>query len=350
MKKENIFTAREGGYHHYRIPTLIVTKKGTIVALCEARKGEGFDWDPSAILYKKSYDNGETWSEVYTLAYSENEPIHNLAAVVDGETVHFLYCRHYEKCFYTKSTDDLESFTDTIEITNVFNEYKTEYDWKVIATGPGHSIKMTMGRIVVPIWMSYGTGDGGHRPSRLSVIYSDDSGESWQRGELIKDTVKNPSETTAVELSDGSLLLNVRNEHFETEGRRAYTISKNGAAAFTDFQFDTSLLEPCCFGCILRYDQNRILFSNPDILEGMHYGFKMYRDRKQLTVQISYDDCKSWTKKRVVEEGISAYSDMAIGQNNQIFMLYERDGIEHQYDTKYLCFAKFDIDWIEKND
>ena len=346
MKKQNIFTAREGGYHHYRIPTLVVTQKGTVVALCEARKGTGLDWDPSAILFRKSSDNGETWGEVKTIQYSEKEPIHNLVAIVDGDTVHLLYCQHYDRCFYLKSTDDCETFSDPADITDVFMQYKAEYDWKVIATGPGHCVKMSSGRMVVPVWMSYGTGDGGHRPSILSVIYSDDNGATWCRGELIKNTIKNPSETSAVELSDGSLLLNVRNEHYEETGRRAYTVSKDGATGFSEYQFDNQLLEPCCFGCILRYDKNRILFSNPDTLEGMHYGFKVYRDRKNLTVQLSYDDCKTWHSKMVIEEGIAGYSDMAVGKNGKVFILYERDGIAHQYDTKYLCFCKFDIECL----
>ncbi|MBK7927878.1 MAG: exo-alpha-sialidase [Bryobacterales bacterium] len=36
-----VFRAGEGGYHTYRIPALLETKKGTLLAFCEGRRGRG---------------------------------------------------------------------------------------------------------------------------------------------------------------------------------------------------------------------------------------------------------------------------------------------------------------------
>ena len=106
-----------------------------------------------------------------------------------------------------------------VEITPAVAEFRKVYDWKVIATGPGHGIHLrhgeSSGRLVVPVWYSTGTGGHAHRPSIVSTIYSDDHGKTWVCGEVAVPNTSNwvnPNESTVVELADGSVLLNSRNE------------------------------------------------------------------------------------------------------------------------------------------
>src|SRR2546427_5634459 len=61
FEKLNLFVAGEGGYFCYRIPALVVTTKGTILALCEARKHDCNDWDDIDIVMRRSFDNGKSW-------------------------------------------------------------------------------------------------------------------------------------------------------------------------------------------------------------------------------------------------------------------------------------------------
>src|SRR5581483_343588 len=108
-----------------------------------------------------------------------------------------------------------------------------DYDWKVLATGPAHGIQLANGRLVVPVWLSTGTGGHAHRPSVTSVIYSDDRGKPWRRGDIAvpnAEPIINPNETVLVELADGGVLLNVRSESHAH--RRLATVSKDGATGW----------------------------------------------------------------------------------------------------------------------
>jgi sialidase-1 len=102
-----------------------------------------------------------------------NNPV--LIADKDG-TVHMLFCLEYERCFYQRSEDDGLTWSKPTEITSAFAAFKKDYDWKVLATGPNHSIQLKNGRLVVPVWLSTGTGGNAHRPSVTATIYSDDQG------------------------------------------------------------------------------------------------------------------------------------------------------------------------------
>src|SRR5438128_1025964 len=57
----NVFVAGQEGYHTFRIPSALVTPKGTVLAFCEGRKkGRGDAGDIDLVL-KRSTDGGKTW-------------------------------------------------------------------------------------------------------------------------------------------------------------------------------------------------------------------------------------------------------------------------------------------------
>src|SRR3954465_9169268 len=60
-EKTDLFEANTGGYAHYRIPGLVVTKRGTLLAYCEARKSTKGDWGAIDVLMRRSTDGGTTW-------------------------------------------------------------------------------------------------------------------------------------------------------------------------------------------------------------------------------------------------------------------------------------------------
>ena len=197
----------------------------------------------------------------------------NPVAVGDRErdTIHLLFCLEYERCFVIHSDDEGVTFTKPAEITDAFAKFRHSYNWKVIATGPGHGIQLKNGRVLVPVWLS--TGEAGHRPSVVATIFSDDHGKTWQAGEIaIPSTAEwiNPSETALVELADGRVMLNARSE--STANRRLVAFSPNGADGWSKPIFAEDLREPVCMGSLQRLslkpasDKNRILFANPDNL------------------------------------------------------------------------------------
>ena len=370
LKRQELFTTGQGGYAHYRIPGVVVTKNGTILAYAEARKSLRGDWGTTDIVLRRSTDRGATWSPSRAIAAVDgpkaknpvavaqklgtNEEVtyNNPVAIVDRKSgaVHFLFCLEYMRAFYMRSDDDGQTFSKPMEITAAFDRFRPEYPWKVLAVGPGHGIQLRNGRLLVPIWLSTGTGGHAHRPSVTSTLYSDDGGKSWQRGDIaVPDTAEFvfPNETAAVQLSDGTVMLNVRTE--TKSHRRTIVTSPNGATGWSTPRFDQQLVEPICFGTLLSLGGKRLLFANPDTLDktGAAAEPGKNRDRKNLTIQFSDDNGATWKAKRVMEPGWSGYSDLAQGTDGTIYHFYElgaKDGTAFQ--TASLQLAAFPLSWV----
>lgn len=353
FKRIDLFEAGVSDYMTYRIPGIVTTPGGSLLAWCEARRGGFHDWVDTDIFTRRSDDGGVTWSPPQLLLDSANLPVHNCVMIADSASgvLHLLYCINYSRCLYCRSTDDGRTFSRAVEITHVFTRFSEEFDWNILATGPGHGIRLENGRLVVPVWMS--TGGWNHRPSRIATIYSDDAGRTWERGEMLPDTIRNMNETVAVQLRDGSVLLNIRNE--AADYRRAVSISRDGASGWSTPRFDPNLKEPICMGNILRLPdtqdgRGRILFSNPDTLDlsSNPAADGKWIERKNVSVKLSYDDCRSWPVSKVIEPGLSGYTDLAVTGDGVMHLFFERGGIDGNiFVTRYLSLASFDLGWLE---
>ena len=376
VRRIDLFTADTAGYELYRIPGLVVTQKGTLLAYAEARKGGQGDWGSIDIVLRRSVDGGKQWSAQQVIAKVPGQISKNPAALAQNlastgavtynnpiaitdqksGTVHFLFCLEYMRAFYTRSDDDGTTFSEPVEITSAFNEFRPEYDWKVLATGPGHGIQLSNGRLLVPVWLSLGTGGHAHRPSVVSTIYSDDGGASWHRGEIAVPNTEefiNPSETAAVELADGRVMLNVRTE--SKRHRRVIVTSADGATGWSAPRYQEELVEPICFGSIAALTpastekSGRLLFVNPDnLLNGDSEGTPgKGRDRRKLTVQLSENNGETWSAKKVIDDGWAGYADINVGPGNAIYCLYERGGIgDEHFRSTALTLVHFDLSWI----
>ena len=372
LQKTILFEARTGGYWNYRVPGILCTRSGTVLATAEARRGSGGDWDGNDIVLRRSLDGGATWESPTVIVGCEQYgpgPVSNFCLIedLDDGTVHALYCHNYARVFYLRSTDEGATFSAPTEITASMLPFQEHYPWRVIATGPGHGIQIRSGpyrgRLVVPVWMSdgsgteFGAGKLGHRPSEVASITSDDHGQTWQCGDFVAHTderVVNPSETIPVQLSDGTILFNVRNE--SPQNRRLIAISPDGAREWQDLGFDGALLEPVCMASILRLyhqanEETTILFANPDNLENelTPPGRHLAHDRKRLTVKASTDDCRTWLISRVIEEGPSGYSDLAETPDGAVLCIYECGMIERMTDTQSIAVARFDLAWVTQS-
>jgi sialidase-1 len=359
FERADVFIAGRGGYALYRIPGLVVTAKGTVLAYCEARRSDKGDWGASDILLRRSTDGGKTWSLPSTLPAvegpilrnpaavkqklgKEGEVVHNNPVAIAGRdgAVHLLFCTEYNRSFYTRSDDDGRTFAKPREITSTFDAFRPEYAWQVLATGPGHGIEMKNGRLVVPVWLSTGTGGHAHRPSCVSTIVSDDCGATWHCGAIVCADPRpaNPSESAAVQLADGRVMLNIRHE--SEPHLRAVSVSQNGQTDWSPLRFDRGLPEPVCQGSIVRLTEppadprTRLLFANPDNSAS--------RERKNLTVKLSYDDGATWAESKSVEPGRAGYCDLAVGRDGFLYCLFERTAGK----DRLLSLARFNLEWL----
>jgi sialidase-1 len=239
------------------------------------------------------------------------------------------------RAFYMRSDDDGKTFSKPVEITAAFGNFRRYWAWVVLATGPGHGIQLKNGRLVVPVWLSLGSGSGAHGESVTSVIYSDNHGATWKAGEIAvpnTEETTSPNETTAVQLADGRVMLNVRSP--SKAQRRIVVYSKDGARRWSAPVFHPQLPEPVCFASMVRLATGRLVYVSPD-----SFG----RERKNLTVRMSDDEGKTWDLKSVLEAGPSAYADLAALPGGGILCFYEA-GKERPYET--LTLGRFDLEWL----
>jgi sialidase-1 len=375
MEKQDLFRVGEDpAYNIYHIPGIVVTAQGSVLAWCEARKRPAgvSDWDDIRILLRRSTDDGKTWSPPQSIAQVDgpkrknpfalrmknvdpNDVTYNNPVLIADKTgpIHMLFCLEYERVFYQRSDDDGLSWSQPTEITGAFSTFKKHYDWKVLATGPNHSIQLKSGRLIVPVWLSTGEGGNAHRPSVTATIYSDDQGKSWHAGDIAVPCTEewiNPNETVAVELKDGSVMLNVRSE--SKAHRRLITVSPDGATGWSQPRFDSALLEPICMAGIVRYQhagKSLVLFSNPHNLEkekGKAEPGKN-RDRKNVSIKISADEAQTWPVNKLIEDGPSSYSDIAVTPAGTILCFYGA-GSKVSFSGASLRLARCNLEWLEK--
>ena len=327
-----VYESGKQGCHTYRIPALVVTSKGTLLAFCEGRKKSRSDHGDIDLILRSSIDGGQTWDQqriVYEEGGTKKITIGNPCAVVDKDTgiVWLSFCRDNDRIFITHSADEGKSWANPKEIT----EEVKEPEWGWYATGPGHGIQLQRGkykgRLVIPCDCGDSKGwSNWDKKGRSLVIYSDNHGKSWTHGGI---TEKGMNECEVVELADGSLLLSMRN--YRGPKLRAFALSKDGGRSWSSPRHHDQVYCPTCQASIHRYSwrSSIILHSGPG-----------GPGRENLTIRLSYDEGKTWSTAKILEKGSSAYSDLAVLPDGRVCCLFEDDGY------KRIVFSRFSLRWL----
>ena len=315
VEEKVLFRKGTGGYLYYRIPGILPVRDALLLVL-EARNSRLGDWGDIDILILRRERDGEL-SQVHRIGESTLPPdgtmrtYNNPVLIPDGERVHLIYHKNYERAFLITSLDDGKTWSEAREITESYRRFP--YEWNVCATGPGHGIRTGTGRLVAPVWLANGKlhDDGmtrAHAPSVAGAIYSDDHGETWQAGALAQG-LANGNETTVAETEDGKLLFNYRNT--DSCGRRALGLSRDGGESLESRWFCEELVDPRCFGSMVSTAEG-ILFANCEDAER----------RIRLTVKRSRDNGSSWEKVWEVDS-VGGYPDIAEA-DGKVYLFYER--------------------------
>ena len=344
IEQTDLYVGGTEGYHTFRVPALIVTQRGTLLAFCEARRDDMSDTGHIAMVLRRSEDGGESWSDMQTVWEDEGNTCGNACPVVDRSTgTIWLLLTHNmgqdterqivsresvgtRTVWVSKSEDDGLSWADPYEITG--QAKRPEWTW--YATGPGAGIQLKSGRLLIPC--DHKSGESGFYSH---VIYSDDHGETWRIGGVVPDSRVNECE--AVELGDSRVLLNMRS--YRTPTLRAVSTSGDEGMTWSQVSYDDTLIGPICQGSIRRFTTQEgsgrdcILFSNPASEE----------TRKNVTVRVSYDECRTWPIAKRLHAGPSAYSCLAVLPGGMLACVYER-GAELYYER--ITLARFNMEWL----
>jgi len=337
--KTPVFKAGEDGYHTYRIPAIVVSTNGTLLAFCEGRKYRRNDWGNVDIVLKRSMDNGKTWSDKILLADeggSKNIRVGVPVPVVDRVTgvIHLVFSRGKGSAFVMTSADDGVTWSERREIR------------KHGGTGPGHGIQLARGkhkgRLCVPAKFQDWQKNPGSR-----FIYSDDHGKTWTWGGPTPKPVH--GECMAAERADGSIVMTVRSK---PEPYRYFVYSDDGGETWGSPEARRDLVDPNCQVSIVDADNGKkLLYAHPASKPEPHH-----MGRKNLTIRMSLDGGKTWPFSRVLHEGPAAYSDLAVLKDGSIGCLYESGDMEEvEPDLKNnvtwpwseeITFARFPLEWM----
>ena len=354
-----------------RIPGLATTKRGTLLAIYDGRVGRYRDLQGDMdICVNRSTDGGATWSSM-TKAIDMGEwgglpqkynGVSDGAILVDDNTGNIFIVglwmhgildpqtgkwvngltdtstvwnhqwrsrgsqpgygvKQSSQFLIVKSTDDGLTWSEPVNITK---QVKKE-SWWLMAPGPGRGITLDDGTLVFP---AEGRMEDGLQVS--TIIYSKDGGNTWRSG---APAYTNTNECMAVQLDDGSIMLNMRersNRNRTENNGRAIMVTKDTAATWTEHPTSrNALIESACQASLYKHvytnedgtKKSILFFFNPSSIS----------NRDNFTLKCSLDNGETWPKEYWLlldERDGNGYSCITSIDNETIGILYEGSGAD----------------------
>lgn len=324
-----------------RIPALVRTNSGTLLAFCEARAALS-DTGYIKTVVRRSTDDGDTWGSTIVVADDGVNTYGNPACVVDRDSgrIHLLLCWNLagdteaeivagtsvdtRRGFYTYSDDDGETWSSLVEITSSIKPAGGRW----LATGPNGFEQLANGRLVIPCDYS----DASSNYYNF-VAYSDDNGETWAIG-ATQTSVAGMNETTFCQFADGTLLFSARDNNGGTR-RFTTTSADNGSTFAADFAADGGQSTTAVNGSLCHAgtfnDQDVALLSIPSSTS----------TRADGTVYATTNNGLNWPAKTMIRSGYFAYSSMVRLDSRTVGILFEYNNAT----TVWVGFAKFTLNY-----
>ena len=340
LEHVDVFRAGEGGYHSYRIPTVVTAADGSVVVFAEARKDNRGDpgYGDIDLAFRRSTDRGKTWSAMQVLddpgvkwsasnptpvldrntkrlwlLYNRWEPGHGTVSSMPGAMNNQVWARW--------SDDHGRTWSAPRDLTRQARDFD---HWGAVFLGPGGAIQTRSGRLVVPAAMKSGksyavmtalpaAADVSISVLRAYTLYSDDRGETWKRGELMEAFT---NENQLVELSDGAVMMDARQGNGD---HRWQMISQDGGATFSRPAVGNRT--GAIAAGIERFAPDLLLWTGP-----------AGPGRRKLVARMSFDEGQTWeqTPERVIYGGPAAYSDLTMLDDGRAAVIWER-GVSDGY-------------------
>ena len=324
-----IFKSGSEGYNTFRIPSIITTDSGVLLAFAEGRKNSSSDSGDIDLVLKRSTDGGKTWGDLIVIRDDSTNVCGNPSPVIDRKTGNILLLSTWNKgddteleiinktsvdtrrVYIMNSIDEGLSWSKPIEITDKVKKP----NWTWYATGPVHGIQIRegskKGRMIIPCDHI----EANTKKYYSHIIYSDDGGSSWNIGGITPQDEVN--ECSVAEIGKGKLILNMRN-YDRTQMNRKISLSNDYGESWGNIYDDKALIEPICQASILRYSfkgfgRNHLLFINP----------ADKNKRLNMTLRLSNDLGRTWKGEFILHEGPSAYSDITKLRNGNVGCLFE---------------------------
>ncbi|MFD7433785.1 exo-alpha-sialidase [Streptomyces sp. NPDC059861] len=350
--------SQDPGYACFRIPAVVQTTKGTLLAFAEGRVlncGDATDID---IVLKRSTDGGRTWGPLQVVNDGGGDTHGNPTPVVDRETGRILLAETYntgrpdsEHCdipcdrvpHLQHSDDDGATWSTPRDLSPQIlpSHWNSWY-----ATGPVHGIQLTQGahagRLVFGV--NTETWDGNRvTANHAALVLSDDGGTTWRIGAtdswpLSTDGTfgQKPSEISMTERSDGKVLVSAREQEGTELGHRSQAISSDGGQTFKGpFEAVPDLYAPQVQGATLRLG-DRLLLACPGDPDR----------RRTMMIRSSYDDGETWDsvdRGTVVSRDWAGYSDLVHISGTTAGLMYEAGTVDARDEIR---FARFNEEWL----
>jgi sialidase-1 len=344
-----VFQSGRDGYHTYRIPAIVRATNGDLLAFAEGRKNGPGDHGDIDIVLKRSSDSGRTWGPMQLVQDEWASPtanvwIGNPTPVVDTmDRAHpgriwLAFTRSNARVFATSSDDHGQTWSKRRDISAT----AMRPTWGWYATGPVHGIQLERGKHAGRLIIPSDHRERDHESWGAHILYSDDHGANWQIGAI--DTRRapdalHPNENVAVELIDGRLYVNARDQHGTHPATRAVAYSSDGGESYeSPFAPEQQITTPVVQNSAIRFaatdrgdERNVLAYSCPGHL----------RQRRNLTIMLSFDEGRTWPTKTVLHRGPAGYSDLVKLNESRIGVIFEAG--ENLYDE--ILFEPFDLGW-----
>jgi sialidase-1 len=351
--------------HTSRIPGLATTNKGTLLAIFDARRESSRDLQGHMdIGLHRSTDGGQSWEPLQVVldmgewgGLSEKFNGVSDACILVDENSDAIYIaglwmhgvineegiwqenltdtssawnhqwrnkgsqpgyevKETSQFLLTKSIDDGITWSDPVNLTRMCKKE----EWWLWAPAPGSGIVMKDGTLIFP---TQGRDNNGIPFS--NITYSKDGGETWITSNA---AYTNTTESAVVQLGDGSLMLNMRDNRNrknkgDTNGRSVFITNDLGESWIEHPTSHGALPEPVCMASLFKHEftdngvlKSVLLFSNPN---SPYF-------RKDMTIKMSFDEGMNWPRKywMLLDEGGSrGYSCLTSLGESTIGIIYE---------------------------